>query len=148
MANKRSSGNSGTEVQTEDFRAALESALERAAQDDRIGPLLRAAGLRMRFEFTDVGLILNVAAAGEDSERLAWSFGDDPDFRPKLELTMDAETANRYLQGRESLAVALARGRAHCRGESRTALLYLPATRLLCEPYRKVVQAGYPALAA
>ena len=27
------------------------------------------------------------------------------------------------------------------------ALLYLPATRLLCEPYRKVVEARYPALA-
>ena len=144
LANKSTPG----QVPTDEFREALESALERAAGDDRIGPLLRAAGLRMRFEFTDVGLTLNVATAGDDGERLAWSFGDDPDFRPKLELTMDAETANRYLQGRESLAIAFARGQARCRGESRTALLYLPATRLLCEPYRKVVQAGYPALAA
>lgn len=138
----------GTEVQAADFQAALESALERAAEDDRIGPLLRAAGLRMRFEFPDAGLVLNVATADEEGEHLAWSFGDDPEFHPKLELTMDAETANRYLQGRESLAIALARGRARCHGESRTALLYLPATRLLCEPYRKVVQSGYPALAA
>jgi hypothetical protein len=61
---------------------------------------------------------------------------------------MDSGVANRFLQGRESLAIALARGQAHCRGESRTALLYLPATRLLCEPYRQAVRSGYPALTA
>ena len=53
-------------VDTDQFRAALESALERAAEDDRISPLLRAAGLRMRFEFPDVGLVLNVASARDD----------------------------------------------------------------------------------
>ena len=141
-------GTAPDEVDTDQFRAALESALERAAADDRISPLLRAAGLRMRFEFPDLGLVLNVATAEDEDERLVWSFSDDVDWPPKLELTMDSAVANRYLQGRESLAIALARGEASCRGESRTALLYLPATRLLCEPYRKVVQAGYPALAA
>jgi hypothetical protein len=134
-------------VDIQAFRAALESALERAAADDRTRPLLNAAGLRMRFEFPDVGLVLNVATA-DDEERLVWSFSDNVEWRPKLELTMDSAVANRFLQGRESLAIALARGQASCRGESRTALLYLPATRLLCEPYRKVVQSGYPALAA
>ena len=43
---------------------------------------------------------------------------------------MSAEVANRYLQGRESLAIAIARGQVRCRGESRAALAYLPAARL------------------
>jgi hypothetical protein len=55
--------------------------------------------------------------------------------------------ANRFLQGRESLAIAIARGRARYRGESHGALLGLPATRLLCEPYREVVRSGFPELA-
>jgi hypothetical protein len=134
-------------VDSAQFRAALGSALERADDDDRIRPLLRAAGLRLRFEFPDVGLVLNVAIA-DDDDRLVWSFSDEVEWQPKLELTMDAAVANRFLQGRESLAIALARGQASCRGESKTALLYLPATRLLCEPYRNAVRAGYPALAA
>jgi hypothetical protein len=138
----------GTEIETAEFRAALESALERAAADDRVGPLLRAAGLRIRFEFPDADLVLNVATADDGERRLVWSFSDDVEWPPKLELTMNSAVANRFLQGQESLAIALARGEAKCRGESKTALLYLPATRLLCEPYRKVVQAGYPALAA
>ena len=61
---------------------------------------------------------------------------------------MPAAVANRYLQGRESLAIAIARGEVSCKGEPRTALLYLPAARLLGEPYRRVVEAEFPALVA
>ena len=60
---------------------------------------------------------------------------------------MTSEVANRYLQGRESLAIAIARGKVRCEGDSRSALLYLPAVRLLCEPYRRIVANGFPALA-
>ena len=60
---------------------------------------------------------------------------------------MSAEVANRYLQGRESLAIAIARGQVRCRGGSRAALPYLPAARLICEPYRRVVEAEFPDLA-
>lgn len=137
-----------TEVAGPQFREALDSALESASEDDRIGPLLRAARLRLRLVFPDVGLTLNLATSEDAGERLAWSFGEESGWRPKLELTMDSAVANRFLQGRESLAIALARGEARCRGDSRIALLYLPATRLLCEPYKRVVRAGYPALAA
>ena len=101
----------------------------------------------MRFELTDLELALNVAAA-EGDHNLTWSFADDPGWPPKLVLRMPAAVANRYLQGRESLAIAIARGRSAARGESRTALLYLPAARLLAEPYRRVVEAEFPALVA
>ena len=66
----------------------------------------------------------------------------------KLELEMDSTVANRFLLGRESLAVAIARGEARFRGEARAALLYLPATRLLFESYKQVVTSEYPTLAA
>jgi hypothetical protein len=129
-----------------EFRAALDEALADADADDRIGPLIGATKLRLRFEFPDAGLVLNVAAADGDSN-LSWSFAEDPGWSPRLELEMDSPVANRYLQGRESLAIAIARGQVRVRGESRVALLYLPAAGLLCEPYRRVVEAGYPALA-
>jgi hypothetical protein len=60
---------------------------------------------------------------------------------------MDSATANAYLQGKESLAVAIARGKVRCSGESRVALLYLPALRLVVEPYRRLVRERYPHLA-
>ena len=131
-------------VRVKEFRAALEQALERAAADERIGPLIAATGLRMRMRFPDAGLVLSLAST-EGSRGLVWSFGEVA-WNPKFELTMDSATANRYLQGRESLAIAIARGQVSYRGESRTALLYLPAARLLCDPYREVIRAGFPDL--
>jgi hypothetical protein len=134
-------------VPAADFRAALEQALERADSDERIGPLIAATKLRMRFDFPDTDVQLNIAAGeGEDGRNLRWSFAD-VDWKPKLELTMDSAVANRFLQGRESLAIAIARGRARYRGDSHIALVALPATRLLCEPYREVVREGFPSLA-
>ena len=129
------------------LRAALERTLDAVDADERLGPLIGATRLRMRFEFTDLGTALNVAA-GEGDRNLSWSFDDDPGWDPKLTLRMTSDVANRYLQGRESLAIGIARGQIRCRGDSRTALLYLPAARLIAEPYRHVVETEYPALAA
>ena len=78
---------------------------------------------------------------------LSWSFSDDPGWSPKLVLRMTCGVGNRYLQGRESLAIAIARGQVRHRGEPRAAMLYLPAARLFCEPYRQVIQSRYPELA-
>jgi hypothetical protein len=127
-----------------EFRAALERALTEADGDDRIAPLIGATGMRLRFVFTDIGLQLNLAASAD--KRLEWSFRD-VSWEPKLTLEMETEVANRYLLGRESLAIALARGQVRVRGDSRAALLYLPATRLICERYRRVVESTFPALA-
>jgi hypothetical protein len=133
-------------IRADEFRAALDQALRSADADERIGPAICATRLRIRYEFTDAGLALNVAAAG-GAHNLSWSFGEDPGWRPELELAMDAEVANRYLQGAESLAIAIARGQIRLRGDSRTALRYLPAMRLLCDPYRRAVETDFPSLA-
>jgi hypothetical protein len=133
-------------VRPDEFRAALADALALADADDRVGPLLRAAGVRMRFAFTDLPMALNIAAEASGDHHIRWSFSDDVGWEPKLELAMSSEVANRYLQGAESLAIAIARGQVRCRGESRVALFYLPAARLLCEPYRAVIARGYPDL--
>jgi hypothetical protein len=130
-----------------EFRELLERVLEDVDSDEKIGTLMRAAGLRVRFHYPDLDLTVNVAPSEENGHHLRWTFADNADWSPKLELTMDSDVANRYLQGRESLAVGIARGRVQTRGESRAALLYLPALRLVCEPYRRVLLADYQHLA-
>lgn len=131
----------------EEFREALDRLLTKVDGDDRVGPLIRATGLRLRFEFPDIGLTLDVAATNERGRHLHWSFSDDAEWRPRLTLEMDSETANAYLQGAASLPIAIARGRVRCKGEARTTLFYLPAARLMCEPYRRLVREDYPHLA-
>jgi hypothetical protein len=130
-----------------EFRELLARVLEEVDGDERIGALLRAAGLRVRFRFNDLDMTLNVAASEQAPRHLRWEFSDDVPWTPRLELEMDSEVANSYLQGEESLAIAIARRRVRVRGDSRVALLYLPAMRLVCEPYRRVVAAEYPRLA-
>ena len=147
VAARRSDSKAPVVGSAAEFRAVLERALEEVATDERSGAMLRAAALRVRFSFPDLGMVLNVAASDDPDHAIRWSFRDGPEWEPRLELEMDSEVANAYLQGRESLAIAMARRRIRCRGESRVALLYVPAIRLICEPYRRIVQAEYPHLA-
>jgi hypothetical protein len=130
-----------------EFRELLDRALTEVDSDDRAGTLLRATGLRLRFEFPDLDLALNVAATEGGEHHVRWAFADSAEWEPKLELRMDSGVANAYLQGRESLAIAIARRQVRCSGESRVALLYVPAIRLLSVPYRRIVEAEYPHLA-
>jgi hypothetical protein len=131
----------------EELGEVLERTLRSLDGDERRGPLLRAAGMRMRFSFSDADLVLNISASNDPDHHLRWAFSDDVDWSPRLDLAMDSETLNSYLQGGESLAVDIARGRIRCRGDAHVALLYVPATRLMMEPYRALVQAEYPHLA-
>jgi hypothetical protein len=131
----------------EELRAVLERVLTDLDADDVSGPLMRASKLRIRFEFPDIGLVLNTASSDDPHHHIEWAFSDDVDWKPALELTMDSETANRYLQGKESLPIAIARRKVRCRGESRFTILFLPVLRLIVEPYRRTIRARHPALA-
>ncbi len=130
-----------------EMREVLEDVLEAVEADETAGTLVRAAAPRIRIEITDRALVLNLAPSDEPTRRLRWRFDDDIDWEPRLRMWMDSATANRYLQGRESLAIAIARGRVRCEGDARTAMLYLPAMRFLIEPYRRLVRERFPDLA-
>jgi hypothetical protein len=134
-------------VSAAELRELLDQTLSDVDADDRAGPLLRAAGLRVRFWFPDLDLVLNIAPSEEGKHHLRWTFSDHRAWEPKLDLVMDSEVANAYLQGQESLAIAIARGRMRWKGETRLALLYVPALRLLGDAYRRLVRQRYPRLA-
>jgi hypothetical protein len=129
-----------------EFRELLDEALSELDADEKSGPLVRAAGLRMRFEFTDLGMVLNVAPSEEPGHHLRWEFSDAADWEPKLKLRMDSRIANAYLQGKESLAIAIARGRVRFAGDTECALRYVPTLRLIVAPYLRLVRRDYPHL--
>jgi hypothetical protein len=133
-------------VSAQELRELLDRTLSELDRDDRLGPLIRATGMRLRLECPDVGVVLNVAASDSPDRHVRWAFSDDVDWEPRLELRMAADVANAYLQGKESLAVGIARGKVRCKGESKIALLYVPATRLIVEPYRRTVRELHPDL--
>lgn len=128
-----------------DFQAVVHEALSFLDTDSSRGPLFRASGMRIRFELPDIASTLDVAAAEGDAHYLRWMF-EPTDWGPKLTLRMDSDVANGVFQGRESLAIGVARGRVKVSGEPRSTLTYVPALKLLVEPYRHAVRDLRPAL--
>lgn len=117
------------------------------SEDPEIGPRLRAADVPRRFEFEDVGLVLNVRGSRQDEPaNLVWLWSEDVDWSPRVRLTMSTETANRYFQGRENFAYALARRRIKTGGDLRAALELIPITKPIHERYRELIAAEYPHL--
>ena len=129
-----------------ELRAVLDRLLSELDADPDHGLRLYAAGVPHRYEFPDLDVVLDVSRDAE-GRGPRWSFDGESASDPKLRLRMDSEVANRYLQGKENLAIAMARGRIRCSGDARAALSFLPDHRLLIEHYRRLVERDYPHLA-
>jgi hypothetical protein len=62
-------------------------------------------------------------------------------------MTMSSEVANRYFQGKENVAIAIARRRIKAGGDVKAALQIIPITKPLFSRYREMISADYPHLA-
>ncbi len=131
----------------QEFRDVMDRIFQIMSEDPEMGPRLRDADVPRRFEFDDVELVLNVRAghAGEHAN-LAWAWTDAVDWSPRVRMTMSTETANRYFQGRENFAYAIARRRIKTSGDLRAALELIPITKPIHERYRALVTEEYPHL--
>ena len=114
------------------------------SDDQDMGPKLRDAETPQRFEFPDLDLVVNVTAG--DEENLRWEWSDDVPWEPEVEMSMDSEIANRYFQGKENIAVALARRRIRSKGNTKKALALIPVTKPVFAKYRTMIEADYPHL--
>ena len=82
---------------------------------------------------------------GEDGN-LHWEWSDDVDWEPKVQMKMSSETANKYFQGKENVAVAIARRRIKTGGDVKAALSLIPITKPIYARYRALVEREYPHL--
>jgi hypothetical protein len=132
-----------------EFREVMDRVFAMMDGDPEIGPRLRAADVPQRFEFTDAGMVVNVRATRSGEEgNLLWVWDDDIDWSPKVRMQMSAETANRYFQGRENIAIAIARRRIRTGGDVRAALSLIPITKPVYARYRAMLEDEYPHLLA
>src|ERR687893_2840305 len=137
------------EFESEDeFVEVIDQVFSMMDEDPDMGPKLRDADVPQRFEFTDFDLVVNIRAAedGEDGN-LHWEWSDEVDWEPKVKMAMSSETANKYYQGKENVAVALARRRIKSGGDIKAALSLIPITKPIYERYRALVEEEYPHLA-
>jgi hypothetical protein len=132
-----------------EFREVMDRVFTMMSEDPEMGPALRDADVPQRFEFPDVDLVINIRAArdGEDGN-LHWEWTDDVDWSPKVRMEMSSETANKYFQGKENVAMAIARRRIKTGGDVKAALALMPITKPVFDHYRAMVEDEYPHLVA
>src|SRR3954452_5339098 len=130
-----------------ELREVMDRVFAMMDEDPEMGPQLRDADVPQRFEFEDVDLVVNIRAArpGEDGN-LHWEWTDDVDWTPRVRMAMSSETANKYFQGKENVALAIARRRIKSGGDVKAALSLMPITKPVFARYRAMLEAEYPHL--
>jgi hypothetical protein len=133
---------------SKEFREVMDRIFTLMSDDVDMGPKLRDADVPQRFEFPDVDMVVNIRAAeeGEDGN-LHWEWTDDVAWAPKVKMTMNSTICNKYFQGKENVAMAIARRRIKTGGDVKAALALIPITKPIYERYRDLVADEYPHLA-
>ncbi len=123
-----------------EFKTVFEHIFALMNEHPEVGLPLRDAHAPHRFLITDYGLELNVTAADDTAEQhgrfLTWVWGP-VDWKPVITLQMSSNTANRYFQGKENVAIAVALGRVKASGPLGTLLRLAPVTNPIHPVYRE-----------
>jgi hypothetical protein len=131
-----------------EFREVMDHVFSLMDTDPDMGPRLRDADVPQRFEFEDLDLVVNIRAATPDEDsNLVWEWSDDVAWESKVRMKMSSATANRYFQGKENVALAIARRRIKTGGDVKAALALIPITKPVFARYRELVERDYPHLA-
>src|SRR5918911_5533095 len=138
----------GSPKNATEFREVMDRVFTIMSTDPDMGPKLRDARTPQRFEFPDLDMAVNITYAEEvaDGQNLRWEWTDDVAWEPEVEMTMDSDVANRYFQGKENIAMAIARRRIKTSGNVKKALALIPMTKPVFAQYREMVSADYPHL--
>jgi putative sterol carrier protein len=132
----------------QELRECIDRVFEMMNADPDMGPQLRDAETPQRFEFPDMDEVVNITAAdGSDADvNLVWEWSDDVAWEPEVKMKMDSEVANRYFQGKENVAMAIARRRIKTSGNVKKALALIPITKPVFAMYRKFLEKEHPHL--
>ena len=131
----------------DEFVEVIDAVFSMMDEDPDMGPKLRDADVPQRFEFTDLDLVVNIRATGGDEDgNLHWEWSDDVGWEPKVRMAMSSQTANRYFQGKENVAIGIARRRIRTGGDVKAALQLIPVTKPIYARYTALVEAEYPHL--
>ena len=132
---------------SKEFREVIDKVFTMMSTDPEMGPKLRDAETPQRFEFPDLDLVVNITYVADGGEQnLQWEWTDDVDWEPEVKMTMDSDVANRYFQGKENVAMAIARRRIKTSGNVKKALALIPITKPIYARYREMLESEYPHL--
>ena len=138
----------GSPKNAKEFREVMDRVFQMMSTDPEMGPKLRDADTPQRFEFPDLDLVVNITAADDtsDGNNLVWEWTDDVGWEPEVKMEMNSDIANKYFQGKENVAVALARRRIKSGGDVKAALSLIPITKPIYARYRDYLEQEHPHL--
>jgi putative sterol carrier protein len=132
---------------SQEFKEVMDKVFTMMSTDSEMGPKLRDAETPQRFEFPDLDLVVNITYNdGGGDENLRWEWTDDVDWDPDVQMVMDSDVANRYFQGKENVAMAIARRRIKTSGNVKKALALIPITKPVYAQYRAMLEREHPHL--
>ncbi len=126
----------------DEFKTVFEQIFRLMNDHPKIGPALRDAKAPHRFEITDLGLVFYVTWAPKEEEGegrfLHWGWESDGfSVEPVITMKMASEVANRFFQGKENVAFAVATGRVKLRGPLPKLLQVAGMTKPVYPVYRE-----------
>jgi hypothetical protein len=130
----------------EEFREVMDRTFALMRDDPEVGPRMRQADCPQQYRFPDFEMVVSIRPGGLDEPNLTWEWGDGVSWEPRIKLEMSSDTANRYFQGKENVAIAIARRRIKASGDVKAALAIIPLTKPLFARYREMIAANYPHL--
>lgn len=124
----------------QEFRKVFEQIFVLMDAHPTVGKALADARAPHRFQIADYGLEFHVTYAepggASQGKFLRWQWGE-ADWDPMITLTMNSDVANRFFQGRESIATAVMLGRVKLRGPMSKILELAPVTKPIHPVYRQ-----------
>ncbi|MEO3862687.1 SCP2 sterol-binding domain-containing protein [Acrocarpospora sp. B8E8] len=112
----------------------LGGTFEEALADDSIGPKLAGTGMSLRMDYTDPDTTVRV-----DFPTRQILVGAAAAIESDATLSMTADTANQYWQGKVSLPLAMARGKVKIGGLASQLLKLTPVAKDLYPRYVKML---------
>ena len=131
---------------SQQFYDTVGELMDRAKTDPAIGPKIAKSGVIIQFRYTDPDAVTTINAKGKPTQPGAFvDVTNGPtDLKPDIEMTMAADVAHQFWQGKVNLVEALAKKKIILKGNQLKVLGLLPAVEPLYKKYPELLkEKGY-----
>ena len=127
---------------SKEFYSTVGELMQRAKMDPVVGPKIAKSGVVIQFKYTDPDAVTTVNAKAKPTQPGAYVdvINGPTDLKPDVEMTMAADVAHQFWQGKVNLVEALAKKRIILKGNQLKVLGLLPAVQPLYPKYPELLR--------
>lgn len=127
---------------SQQFYETVGELMQRAKMDPVIGQKIAKSGVILQFKYSDPEAMTTVNAKSKPTQPGAYVdvINGPTDLKPDIEMTMAADTAHMFWQGKVNLVQALAQKKIVLKGNQLKVLGLLPAVEPLYKKYPELLK--------